>query len=540
MRRFLLFCLLSFVSLATDLVVASEMATSVRLIADLNSGSVGSFSSNMVPFAGALPFSAYTLEMGRELWKYKDGVITLATNINETADDIGFGVMEGNDSVPDWLTEFRGNLYFSAFDPRRGGELWRYDGANAFRVADINPDFNDTIKILQNNSWPNQLTVAGNYLYFSAENGGIGRPNYELWKCDGITVSLAANLHPDIGTNYSSYPKELTAFNGLLIFTADDGLDGFELWKHNGTSATMVTNINPGTGNGSFPKGFRAFNGHLYFQAYQESTGFELWRTDGQIASRTLDLAPGSASSFPEHLTVFNNALYFGANDGINGQELWRFDGATSSLVSNINLFGDSFPKNLTVFQNRLCFAATDGINGWELWVYDGTTASMVTNLNTVGDSFPEWFRIVDKCLFFVATTPETGYEVWRFDGQSVSLVTDINPGPGDSYPQFPAVFGNRLVFSATSDGFSNWEPWVIQTASLHITRLLAEGNGRRLRWTTLGGSTNIVEASQTVEGTFTDLSEPIVIPGSGETMGEYFDANPGSPDRKFYRIRQP
>jgi ELWxxDGT repeat protein len=431
----------------------------VQLVADLNPGTNGSFPSNLVVYADALYFSAYTTNVGRELWKYDGTSITLVSNINSTATDIGGGVLVGNDSDPSGMTEFAGALYFSAFDPMRGGELWRWDGTNAVRVADINPDANDTIKSNPNSSWPQYLTVLGSGLYFSA-NGSSTKLNYELWGWNGSTAFRADNLHPDSGSDYSSYPQGLTVFNEALYFMADDGTNGYQLWKWTPAGATNFI-LNPGgNNNSSYPKYFTQFGNRLYFQAYHNLYGYELWQTDGTNASIVTDLNPGTASSYPQDLTVFNGALYFSANDGTNGTELWRYDGTTASMVTNLNATGDSFPKNLTVFGDKLCFAADDGIHGWELWAYDGTNAALVTDLNPTGDSFPDSLTVFRGALYFAATTPATGYELWKYDGTNVTLVADINPGAGSSYPMNLGVYDNRLCFSATSDGVSNWELW--------------------------------------------------------------------------------
>lgn len=515
--------------------------TTSRRIADLNPGGVGSFPSNFTTFNGALYFSAYTFELGREFWKYDGAAITLVTNINDTSHDIGGGVFAGNDSVPDWFTPFNGALYFSAYDQRRGGELWRYDGTRATRVADINPDMNDLIKPLPKNSWPYELVVFNNALYFSADGGSPFFPNYELWRCNGTSATLVTNMHPDFGPNYSSYPTRFKVFNNALYFIADDGLNGYELWKHSAAGTVLFTNINPGgAGSGSYPKNLTPFGNALYFQAYDDVHGFELWKTDGTTTLLVTNLNPVD-SSYPESFTVFSNALYFRATDGVTGFELWKWNGTSVTLAADLNPSGDSSPKNFTVFKNRLYFAADDGVHGWELWSFDGTSASLVADLNPTGDSFPESLTVWNNHLWFTGTNEAFGYEVWEFDGQTVSLAVDIQPGPLSSHPLFLAGFGPEVCLSANDSPFDDWEPWAIRLNLLRITAIDHLGSDIRLTWRAMGGTTNIVQSATNITGTFQDLSAPIYIPGSSETETNYVISHVILTNAaRFYRIVQP
>ena len=49
----------------------------------------------------------------------------------------------------------------------------------------------------------------------------------------------------------SSNPMFLTEFNGELYFTADDGVHGRELFKTDGTTISLVKDINVGSGSSS-------------------------------------------------------------------------------------------------------------------------------------------------------------------------------------------------------------------------------------------------------------------------------------------------
>jgi ELWxxDGT repeat protein len=466
------------------LLLASAVSWSAdaRRLVDLNPGPTGSYPSNLTAFANQLFFSAYTVSTGIELWRWDGTEIHLVADINNTADDIGGGIKEGNDSVPHWLTKFAGDLYFTAYDPAKGGELWRTDGTNVFRLTDIAPDSQPGgTNYIPKSSWPNELTVYNGQLYFSATSS-TNPLNYELWRYDTNSgASLVADLHPNSGTNHSSYPNKLFVFDGSLYFMANDGAHGWELWKHNPSETTLL-DINPGAlTSSSYPKSFTTFSNYLYFQAYTDAEGFELWRTDGSNPTLVADLFPGPESSYPEFFTFFNGGLFFRGTDPSVGSELLRFDGSQITIAADVNPAGSSYPKNLLTYRGSLYFSADDGLNGWELWRYDGASASIVTNLHPDGDSFPENFTVSDGILFFTATTPDTGYELFQFDGTNVTLAADLNGSPADSYPRFLTSADRKLFFSAADTRDTNWELWMFDpgfTNQVPMISLVSPTNG--------------------------------------------------------------
>ena len=118
-----------------------------------------------------------------------------------------------------------------------------------------------------------------------------------------------------------------------LYFNGDDSTHGFELWKTNGATSTMVADIYPGAGS-SDPYDLTNVNGTIFFTANDGTHGIELWKSDGTTAGTTLvaDIDPGPDSSTPEDLVADNGALYFFASNGTSNQ-LYTSNGQTSGTV---------------------------------------------------------------------------------------------------------------------------------------------------------------------------------------------------------------
>lgn len=329
-------------------------------------------------------------------------------------------------SSPFNVTNLNGTICFGAYDIVNGGELWKTDGTTSGTVLikDIKSGSGNSIATTGGMSFVN----SNGTLFFTADDGINGT---ELWKSDGTAAGtmMVKDIRPGMTGSFpnGSNPNNFLDINGTLFFSATDGINGSELWKSDGTAAgtVMVKDIVPGP-NGSGPQYLANLNGLLYFGTGNGS--HELWQSDGTTAGTVLVKAfPGANSVGPYYLKTINNILFFRASDGINGEELWKSDGTTAGtvLVKDIKV-GTMYSNGLpyyTEFCNvngTLYFAGDDGINGIELWKSDGTTAGtfLVKDIfSGTSNSSPSYLTNVNGILFFVAEDATNGIELWKSDG---------------------------------------------------------------------------------------------------------------------------
>ncbi len=334
-------------------------------------------------------------------------------------------------------------MIFSARDGVHFNEPWIFNGDSAWMLMDIHPtDESEPRGFIYHQTTDQVLFTA---------NDGNGE---ELWKTDGVTTSMVSDINPSGG----SFPSGYYDWMGTIFFSADNGADGYELYSYDGTTVTQWGDNNPGSGSFS-PWYFTEYAGNLYFSANGGPDGRELWMFDGSTATQVIDINP-TGDANPQHLVVFGGELYFQADDGVNGTELWKYDGTTASLVYDINTTGNGRPQFMTVYSGKIYFKADDGINGRELWSHDGTTTVMEGNNNPVSDFDPENFHIYNSELYFTATDGIAGQELWKYDGTTFTLVQDIEPGGGASWPTEFTEFKGELYFTAETDdeGYELWK----------------------------------------------------------------------------------
>ena len=146
-------------------------------------------------------------------------------------------IRPGGGSHPFNLTNINGTLFFSVQD-QTGGALWKSDGTAEGTVQLKNFDSPRCLDCYIS-LW-NLIDVNGR-LFFIAYDDAHG---YELWTSDGTAdgTVLVKDIRPGRIGEYpeSSWPGSFTHVNGMLFFTADDGVNGPELWKSDGTAEGTI------------------------------------------------------------------------------------------------------------------------------------------------------------------------------------------------------------------------------------------------------------------------------------------------------------
>ena len=267
-------------SLGTELWVTNGTQLGTTLFADLWTGSTlgvpnSSTPAELVPFGPRVLFAAADQDYGRELWS-TDGSVTTRVS------DLFAGAAS---SSPSQLVATVSHVFLSANDGSNGRELWASDGTQngtrlvknirpgtaGARIAGLVPDFF--------------------HVWFRADDGTNG---LELWRASPVTggAFLVKDIHP----SGSSIPRDITVLSaGQVVFSADDGSSAStpkepmrQPWVSDGVpngNGTFMLKAIRGTCRGSVPtqlyRGGLTLGSVVLFNADGGNTGREIWRTDG-------------------------------------------------------------------------------------------------------------------------------------------------------------------------------------------------------------------------------------------------------------------
>jgi len=316
----------------------------------LTGGSLGSV-GNGIKVGDLWFFIASSPEFGMELWR-SDGTTNGTVAITESISPGPVGLQPTN------LTAVGSILYFVVDTT----DLWKSDGTSSGTT------FVKRVRSSSELFGPmTMLTAVDDMLFFVADDGdGIFGG---LWKSDGTSAGTQK-------VKAAGVPSRLTAAQGTLFLTRQDS-NGTELWKSDGTDAgtVMVKDIAPGSTSGlqwlSTP--MTAMGNAVYFAANDGTNGLELWRSDGTESGTTMvaDIQAGALDSNPSPIESINGTLFFAAFGG-SGSELWKSDGTTAGtvFVQTVDAYAasDQTYKRFASVGGTLFFAGTDATNGNELW----------------------------------------------------------------------------------------------------------------------------------------------------------------------------
>jgi ELWxxDGT repeat protein len=467
------------------LAVVARVVEDSLALGGINNGDVGSDPSNVVEIGGGVGFFVANDGLnGVELWRVSGGGNAVMVEDSLAGGGLAPGLQS---SSPTSLTNINGTLYFAANDGTNGIELWR---VNSGGVAEMVEDAvaGSGIGDGSDSSFPVELTNVAGTLFFVASDGFTGR---ELWRINSSGTAelvegpgMAGGIRPGI---VGSIPRSLTAVGSQVFFEANDGVNGYELWRASSTgTASMVEGSVPGGGiaagnESSYPSNLKNFSGTLYFAAYDLDAGVEVWRVSGsgnaELVEDTLGggdgIASSSAGSYPSYFTNSNGTLFFRALTPTLGDELWRINGSGQAVVVEDAIPGggiapgtaSSYPSSLIDNAGTLYFRADTADQGSELWRVNGSgVAEIVSRAGTTGirtgadGSSPAYATSVSGTLFFSANDGTNGIELWRVtNGGLATLVEDtlagggLAPGSADSLPSTLTNFNGQLFFVASN-----------------------------------------------------------------------------------------
>ena len=392
-----------------------------------------------------------------ELWA-TDGT-ELGTYMVKNIDESGFG------SFPESYTVVGKNIFFWAYDSTYGYELWVSDGAGAGTrlVKDLWPG--------SGSSNPHNLVAFKGRLYFSAIDYNNSR--YLMHVSDGSAAGTQLLLDRD--SNLIGSPSWIKIVGDKLVFSASNGINGYELWVSDGTEAGthMLKDINPGAAN-SDSSWMHVIDGKLYFAANDGVHASELWVSDGTEAGTQLvkDIRAGALSSGPNQMADISGGNFVfradGDDAGVAHDEIWLSDGTEAGTILLLDPATDIVHSSmLTSINNNAIFVSNDATYGTELWITDGTVTgtTLLKDINPGADSSnPSYYDYVSHAgkVYFVANDGTNGAELWLSDGTQVGtkMVKDINSGAGSVILWDLRVHNNKLYF-ATNDGTHGNELWV-------------------------------------------------------------------------------
>jgi len=309
-------------------------------------------------------------------------------------------------------------------------------------------------------------------LYFLAREPGDPTPPDQsadmfIWWTDILGSDPVKVVITDANTDASNFDL-IMAFDGKLLFTAQNAAHGQELYVHDPATGTtrMLNEIWPGSNFGRSADTFAVFDGELYFRGKSGFgfTDYHIWWFDSHggadgLGSVARVAAAGLADNVqPNHLTAGPDGLYFEGCTwvGFNSiEDLWKYDPAAGIAVNLSNSpddVHDFAPLNFVLCGDSIFFGAKDwygpGSYDYNYKVFQYQASTGLTNVVDVdGNHVDAWeqygaFDVGGKLIFFSA-------EHWLYTYEpGADHAVEVAEGNFDFYePYTPRVYGDLLMY---------------------------------------------------------------------------------------------
>ncbi|MCH9649735.1 MAG: hypothetical protein K0U98_15960 [Deltaproteobacteria bacterium] len=457
--------------------------------------------SPLWPVSGKLFFSAGEFS-DLELWTFDppSGEVELVKKFDASQGE-NLNCTGVVDSAPD-------RLFFHAFEPDHGWELWQSEGSAATtrRLTAIEESlpfgecpmsrniqvFGDTVifrgreegelSLLSTTGSPAStevllticqpgtncfpagfLTRFGNQALFSAWHPTAG---VELWSTDGTRAEtrLLKDLCPG---ECESSPDSPTKLDEDFIFFARDPQDRLVLWRTDGSAAGTETVLTV-PDKVEVRSEMARLGNRYFFRGFEPVHGFEPWFTNGTGTGTRLllDIGTGDSGSGPKSLTPLAGGTTFAASSvfqpgGPLEQNLWFSQGGEENTIQLTRFPGNRPLSNLTTIGGLSFFNREAGGEEQQLWRSDGTTEGTFAlrlfqaPTNSSGLRISEVFALGGRPHFLVKSFFDAG--LWETDGTEAGTRRVINfddLGILGFNRHWPA--GDQLFFTASTDDSGN------------------------------------------------------------------------------------